>query len=281
MDKKSYQIYGIATGICAEKYGSQLGVWDIYYSLRVLSLVMEEIFYIDSNKSKLEAIDDIVPLYKNINQKVLKNYTKNDKYLFYTGDHSNGIAVWSSISNAINKDIGLIWVDAHLDCHTPSTSDSKNVHGMPIAHLMGYGDKRLSSIINNKLKPENICYIATRDYEQAELEFVQKHNIKVFFMKDITKENVNDIFNQAIEHITKNTKYFGISLDMDSMSPEFIPGTGCFNPDGLNPKDVILNIQKASKNEKFIGLEITEYNPLLDIDRKTFNFILELTKAII
>lgn len=281
MGKKNYQIYGIASGICAEKYGSQLGVWDIYYSLRDLSLEMNNIFYTDSNKSKLASIDDTAPLYKKINQEVLKNYISGDKYLFYTGDHANGVAVWSSISNTVNEDMGLIWVDAHLDCHTPDTSDSKNVHGMPIAHLMGYGDERLSSLINNKLKPENICYIATRDYEQAELDFVQKHNIKVFFMKDITEDNINNVFNQAIEHVTKNTKYFGISLDMDSMSPEFTPGTGCFNPNGLNPKDVIFNIQQASQNEKFIGLEITEYNPILDIDRKTFNVIIELTKAII
>jgi arginase len=281
MLKNNYQIYGIASGICAEKYGSQLGVWDIYYSLKNLSLEMKEIFYTDSNKSKLASIDDLAPLYKKINEKILKNYSPEDKYLFYTGDHANGLAVWSSISNSLNEDIGLIWVDAHLDCHTPQTSDSKNVHGMPIAHLMGYGDARLTSLINNKILPENICYIATRDYEQAELDFIKKHNIKVFFMKDITDANINDVFTQAIEHVSKNVKHFGISIDMDSMSPEFTPGTGCFNPNGLSPQQVIFNIKKSSNNEKFIGLEITEYNPILDIDRKTFNVVIDITKEII
>ncbi len=280
MSKNQYQIYGIASGICAEKYGSQLGVWDIYYSLKNISLEMKNIFYNDSTKSKLDSIEDIAPLYKQVNQEVLKNYSKDTKYLFYTGDHANGIAVWSSIANAKQKDIGLIWVDAHLDCHTPESSDSKNVHGMPISHLLGYGDERLTSLLKNKFKPENICYVATRDYEEAELNFVKKHNIKVFFMKNITEENINDVFTSAIEYVTKNTKNFGISLDMDSMSPEFTPGTGCYNPNGLSLKDVLFNIKKASTHEKFIGLEITEYNPILDENRKTFNAVLEITRTI-
>ncbi|MDR0484374.1 MAG: arginase [Alphaproteobacteria bacterium] len=281
MDKKNYQIYGIASGIAAEKYGAQLGVWDIYYSLRNLNIKMQDIFYTDSNKSKLAVIEDIAPLFQKVNQKVISDYKEGNKFLFYTGDHANGVAVWSSISNALQKNMGLIWVDAHFDCHTPESSDSKNVHGMPIAHLMGYGDSRLSSLVNHKFNPQNICYIATRDYEEAELEFIKKHNIKVFFMKDINAENINKVFAEAINHVSKNVDYFGISLDMDSMSPEFTPGTGCYNPNGLEFTWVLANIKEASNHKKFIGLEMTEFNPLLDIDRKTFKVIMDITKSIL
>ncbi|MDR2008382.1 MAG: arginase [Alphaproteobacteria bacterium] len=281
MNKTNYQIYGIASGIAAEKYGAQLGVWDMYYSLPNINQHMENIFCSDSNKTKLDVITDIAPLYQQVNAKVVSNYVAGDKYLFFTGDHANGVATWSSISNAVQKNMGLIWIDAHLDCHTPESSDSKNVHGMPVAHLMGYGDSRLSSLIKHKFKPQNIAYIATRDFEEAELDFVNKHGIKVFFMKDINTENVNAVFAEAIAHVSQNVDYFGISLDIDSMSPEFAPGTGCYNPNGLDSAWVLENIKAASNHEKFLGLEITEYNPLLDENRKTFKVIMDIVKSIL
>ncbi|MCL2567273.1 MAG: arginase [Alphaproteobacteria bacterium] len=281
MDKKNYQIYGIASGIAAEKYGAQLGVWDIYYSLCSINQEMQDIFYTNSNKAKLAAIEDIAPLFKQVNQKVVSNYRPQDKYLFFTGDHSCGVSTWSSISNAVGKNMGLIWIDAHLDCHTPESSDSKNVHGMPVAHLMGYGDTRLTELVQHKFNPQNIAYIAARDFEEAELDFIKKHNIKVFFMKDINADNINAVFAEAIEHVSKNVDCFGISLDMDSMSPEFAPGTGCYNPNGLDLAWVLFNIKAASNHKKFLGLEITEYNPLLDENRKTFKAVMEIAKSVI
>lgn len=273
--------YGIACGIGAGKYGAELGVWDLYYSLnkKFNHLSFNNIYYNQSNKTKLEVIPVLADFYKNIQADITKNFNKDDKHLFLIGDHSGAIATWSSLSNNLKEDIGIIWVDAHLDLHTPTTTPSKNVHGMPVATLMGYGDSLLTSLIDNKIKPENFVFIGTRDYEKEELALLNKLGIKVFYMDNISRNNVKDVFNQACDYLKNKVKYFGLSLDIDSMEPSQMPGTGCYNPGGLLLEDVIENVAKISKEEKFIALEITEFNPLLDnTDRRTFNGIVELLK---
>ncbi len=283
MLKNNYKTYIIASGLGAGRYGAQLGAWDIYYSLADMSsrFQIENVFYNASTKSKLDIIPDITDLLSEFNITFQKKYKNTDKYLFITGDHSNAIGVWSAISNSTEEDIGLIWIDSHLDSHTPKTSLSKNVHGMPIAHLMGYGDKGLRSLINKKIKPENICFIGSNSYEPAEIDFINKHNIKTFFLKDINENNINGIFTEAVDHVSKNTRKFGVSFDVDSLSHSDAPGTGCYTQIGLNLSAVINNLRILSEHEKFIALEITEYNPLLDDKRKTFNVIISIIKAIL
>lgn len=272
--------YGIACGVGAGQYGAQLGVWDLYYCLNqhCNNFKFHNVYYTNTDKTKLDVIPVLANFYKNIQDDIAKSFDKNDKYLFLIGDHSGAMATWSTLSNNLSQDIGIIWVDAHLDLHTPQTTPSNNVHGMPVATLMGYGDSALTSLINNKIKPENFVFIGTRDYEEEELLLLNQLGIKVFFMKNICRSNVNDVFSQAYEYLKHKVKYFGLSLDIDSMDPSQMPATGCYNPGGLLLEDIIENIAKISKKDNFIALEITEFNPLLDHNRKTFNGIVELLK---
>lgn len=272
--------FGIASGIGAGQYGAQLGVWDLYYSLNKYcnNLNFNNIYHNNSHKTKLDALPVLADFYKDIQVDITKHFDPKDKYLFLIGDHSGAMATWSSLSNNLKEDIGIIWVDAHLDLHTPSTTPSQNIHGMPLATLMGYGDKLLSDLIDNKIKPQNLVFIGTRDYEAEELELLNKLGIKIFYMDNICRNNINDVFKQAYDYLASRVNYIGVSLDIDSMEPSQMPATGCYNPGGLLLEDVITNIAHISKQDKFIALEITEFNPLLDVNRKTFNGIMELLK---
>ncbi|VDM45506.1 unnamed protein product [Toxocara canis] len=105
------------------------------------------------------------------------------------GDHCCAIGTWSGLAGTLRHsgNIGLIWFDAHLDAHTPETSETGNVHGMPVAHLLGYGDKLLTSIFDDqpKIRPSNLVYIASRSYESAEKKLIGKIGAKIFSQHDV------------------------------------------------------------------------------------------------
>lgn len=260
----------------ADVYGAELGVWDLFYNYNT-KIHFQKVLYPSISQVKLEVIPILVDLYKKLHESLIAVHKQENKYLFLTGDHANGFGVWSGLLNVYNQDIGLIWVDAHLDSYIPESSPTKNVHGMPVAHLLGYGSELFNALLNKKLKPENLAFIGTRSYEDYEINFLNKLGVKIFFMKDIT--NINQVFQEAVNHVTRNTKYFGISLDVDSMDPQEMPATGCYNPNGLHLQDVVNNVKVHSANKKFIALEITEFNPLLDNKRKTFHGICDIINA--
>ncbi|MFL1780546.1 Arginase [Candidatus Hepatincolaceae symbiont of Richtersius coronifer] len=281
MDIKDLKVLGVASGFGAQTYGAQIGVWDIYYNLNKIhpNLIMDKTFSNPSSHTKLEIIPSLSALYQEFNQYLAQIHKDKNKYLFFTGDHSNGFGIWSAVSNLYQEDLGLIWIDAHLDCHTPETSPSKNLHGMPVAHLLGFGSRILHSLIKNKLKPSNICFIGTQDYEQEEINFIDKLNIKAFYMKDIQENNIQQVFKEALDIVTKNTHKFGVSLDIDVMSNDCVPGTGCYTELGLQVKHIQDNLEILSAHPQFIGLEITEYNPYFDKERLTFEVIAKIVRS--
>ena len=114
-----------------------------------------------------------------------------NKKLFATigGGHSSGIGTWSGAATALadKGDIGLIWCDAHMDAHTFETSPSNNIHGMPVAALLGYGDEALTHIAHPapKIKPENLCLIGIRDYEEGEAKLLESLNVRVIKIEEV------------------------------------------------------------------------------------------------
>jgi arginase len=274
----STKVYGIASGLGAEIYGAELGVWDLVYNLprRLPNFYFEHIYHNSRYAHKMEAIGVLRDFFAQIQQDFAKRFDTDDRYLFITGDHANAIATWSCISNNYQQDLGLMWIDAHLDSHTPQTTPSGNVHGMPVATLMGYGDEQLTQLIHSKVKPEHVVFIGTRDYEQGEIDLLQSLGVKIYFMKDICRSNVDAIFSEATQYLTQKVAHFGVSLDIDSMDPGQMPGTGCFNPGGLLLEDVVANVSKLWHHDKLVALELTEFNPLRDINRKTMEGIVQI-----
>ncbi len=277
------KVAGIASGMGARDKGAAMGVWDIFYNCK-LQLDWQDIFFAKSNFVKLEAMQDIFEINTKMANCVKNMILSGHKSAFFSGDHSGAMGIWSGVAEAKRPqgDIGLIWIDAHLDSHTPQSSATKNIHGMPMAYLLGQGDFDIYSIlsIKPKLKPENVCFIGTRSFEAEEQALIEKLGCKIFYIADVLKLGITDALKEAHKIVTKNTVGFGISFDIDAFDPSIAPGTGYIENNGLIFDDNFSDILKQITNEdNFLAAEISEYFPYCDQDRKTAILIEKILKS--
>lgn len=234
----------------------------------------------DDSKSQLvgvEALETIVDCCTQLAQSVEHTIKQKQFPVVIGGDHSSAIGTWSGVAKAYQGtgELGIIWVDAHLDSHTMETSHSGCIHGMPIAALLGQGDQALTSIGYNdsKFKPGNLCFIGVRDFEEEELAFVKQHNIKVYYIEEVRQRGFEEIFIEALARLNQQCDYIGLSVDIDGLCPIEAPGTGTPVSNGISVKDFIQGIGNIKAHPKFCALEIVEYNPIKDIDDLTLQIV--------
>ncbi|OGT58787.1 MAG: hypothetical protein A3F43_03015 [Gammaproteobacteria bacterium RIFCSPHIGHO2_12_FULL_42_10] len=195
------------------------------------------------------------------------------------GDHTSAIGTWSGMHEALNGqgDIGLIWIDAHMDSHTPETTESGRLHGMPLASLMGYGYPTLTCLLNDlpKLKPHYVCLIGVRSFESGEAALLKRLNVRVYFMDEVKSRGFSTVLREAVT-LLQGTVAYGISLDLDGLDPSAIPGVSVPEPDGLDPEAVYHGLSEIADDKKWIGTEIAEFNPSRDLSHKTEKYIVQL-----
>lgn len=291
LNKNAVAIMGYASGIAANNIDCGLGPLYLNHHKHQLfaqsstALEWHALLEPKVNTETMDAINkEVVRLNTELAQGVAQLVETHKKICVFAGDHSSAIGTWSGFAHAYRKkgDIGLVWIDAHMDSHTPETSESGNIHGMPAAVLLGHGSKKLIEILDKhpKLKPENICFIGIRSYEKGEAELLEKLGVKVFFIKDIQAQGLAKTFQQAVAHVNKNTCGFGLTIDLDGIDPNDAPGVGCREDNGI-PAEMLLNVLRSSPIKfPFVGLEITEYNPILDQQQKTAKLIVKLLEAV-
>tara|TARA_R110000868_G_scaffold218576_2_gene469112 strand:+ start:44831 stop:45730 length:900 start_codon:yes stop_codon:yes gene_type:complete len=183
------------------------------------------------------------------------------------GDHACAMGTWSGVTSALEAEeqFGLIWIDAHMDAHTPETSPSKAYHGMPLAHLLGAGEEGFYNIGSKKRKinPKHLCLIGIRSFESEEHKLLELLGVRIFYMPEIKKRGFEAVFCEALSIVTKGTKGFGVSIDLDAFDPTQAPATGSLEKGGLMAKDVLPVLQRLAQNPQFKALEIAEFNPTL------------------
>src|SRR3990167_1639328 len=176
------------------------------------------------------------------------------------GDHSCAIGTWSGIASAYQSQgpIGLLWFDAHMDAHTFETSESHNIHGMPVAVLLGKGDARLTSIKMKtpKILPENLCLLGVRSYEQSERDFLDSQKVRIFYQKEIEKKGFLPVFQAARQHVLQNTVGYGISIDLDGIDPLDAPGVGVPAPQGVRKEDLYAAFQTIVTDPHLLAVTI-------------------------
>ncbi|MCX7126246.1 MAG: arginase [Gammaproteobacteria bacterium] len=189
-------------------------------------------------KQQRQALPDVVNLSEKLADSTRKSVLDQRFFITLGGDHSAAIGSWSGAANAIEGDLGLIWFDAHMDSHTPQTSLTQNIHGMPLAILLGEGEAELTSVLSpkKKLKPENVVLIGIRSYEEGEAQLLKKLGVTIFYMDDIKKIGMHEVIKKTLEIVTKNTVCFGISIDLDGFDPIDAPGVGTSAPDSSSSK---------------------------------------------
>ena len=164
------------------------------------------------------------------------------------------------------QSVGLIWFDAHGDMNLPETSPSGNIHGMPLSHLLGYGDDDLSSVLGASpaVSAENVVLLGIRDVDRVEREFIRESGIKVFTMRDIDELGMSEVAKRSLEVVNSGTAGFHVSFDLDGCDPEVIPGTGTTVPGGVSYREAHLLLEECASNGRMTSMEVVELNPFLD-----------------
>jgi arginase len=197
------------------------------------------------------------------------------------GDHSLAMGSVAGVATALAERggrLGLIWLDAHSDIHTPTTSTSGNVHGMPIAHLLGYGDPALASIASPSpaVQPRSVVLLGLRDVDPSEREHIREWGIKAFTMRDIDERGLAAVMRDALEIASRGTNGLHISLDMDWLDPIEAPGVGTAVRGGVTYREAHTAMEMLSDTERLLGMDIVEVNPVLDGHNQTAELAVEL-----
>jgi arginase len=176
------------------------------------------------------------------------------------------------------KKLGLLWFDAHADMNTPEISPSGNVHGMPMAAILGYGPKDLTHIFDfaPKIEPERAVLIGIREVDKEERVLVKKSGVHVFTMKEIDKRGIGNVMDEALSLVTSGTDGFSVTLDADFLDPFDTPGVATPVRGGADYREAHLAMEMVADTKKMASFELTEINPILDVHNKTANVGMEL-----
>ncbi len=228
-------------------------------------------------------IKGVFALNERLAIEIQKTLTKENAIpIVLAGDHSSAIGTISGIKMAYpDKKVGVIWIDAHADIHSPYTTPSGNMHGMPIACLLGEDNRdrqqnklddetieyweKLKSIggITPKLEYNDLVYIAIRDYEPAEDYLLKKNKVRIFNLQEIRKKAVERIAIEALNYLDHCDVIY-VSFDVDSMDSRISSGTGTPVPNGITEKEAGNLIYYIMRSKKIACFEMVEINPTLD-----------------
>jgi arginase len=202
-----------------------------------------------------------------------------DLSLFLGGDHSIGVGTVAAAAS--RGPVGLIWIDAHGDFNTPETSSSGNLHGMPVAALVGEGPDELVDLGHPgaKVSPDRIVQIGVRDLDPRERERLRASEIGVFTMRDLDERGVSNVFQEAIERLA-GVDRLHVSLDMDALDPAIAPGVGTPVPGGLRYREAHLLMELLADTGRIRSADVVEINPILDERNRTAELAVDLVASL-
>lgn len=231
----------------------------------------------EGSDRRMKAVADVCD---DVYQRASETITEGDFAIFLGGDHS--ISMGTIAAAAETGAVGVIWIDAHGDFNTVETSPSGNIHGMPMAALVGKGDNLLVDIgyPGAKLLPTQIVQIGIRDLDERERKALVESGIRVFTMRNIDESGTAAVAYQALDHL-KHLDRIHISLDMDSLDPDEAPGVGTPVPGGLTYREAHLLMEIFGDSGRVRSLDVVEINPILDDMNKTAELAVELAASLL
>lgn len=213
---------------------------------------------------------------------VMKTLAEGMTPIVLGGDHSVAVGTVSGVSAFYRQQaqkIGLLWFDAHSDINTPETSPSGNVHGMPLAALMGLGPEPLANILGYapKIDPENVVLVGVRDVDPTEKENIRRAGIThVYTMRDIDERGMRTVMEEALRAASRGTAGYHVSLDMDWIDPEDAPGVGTPVRGGATYREAHLAMEILADHGRMLSFEAVEVNPVIDEHNRTADLAVEL-----
>lgn len=291
----------------AGKSGAALGPQAVLEQLKKLEFNNIDIYnYVCMEPRHAHVNDEVTPFGKNIEiisdfqnrawRSVSETLQLGKIPFILSGDHSSANALISGVKDFhANSRIGVIWIDAHADLHSPYTTPSGNIHGMPIAALMGDDHREMAKNdpkeitkklwedmkrlgrrrIIPKIQAQDLVFIALRSTEAEEEKIISKENIKAFKPKDIEQLGIEQVLNQTLHHL-RYCEYIYVSFDVDSLDSSISTGTGTPEPNGLNLEQATFLLRNLLLLPNITGFEITEVNPTLDTEKPMHHIIAKL-----
>ncbi len=200
------------------------------------------------------------------------------------GDHSiacGTVAAISTFHARRNEKIGLLWFDSHGDMNTPEITQSGNIHGMPLASILGHGPDELTRLGERfpMVDVERSVLIGAHDVDDGERAFIKEVGLKVFSVREVDMLGMHETLRQALKIVTQGTAGFHLSFDIDGCDPSVAPGVGTPVRGGMTERESHLVMEHAAESGKMLGLEITEINPILDHRNRTAEFAAHLVES--
>jgi len=284
-----------SSGLGAGKKGSELGGQalriaasqnndNLFSKYPITEISGDHQLYATSDKYQAAYLTAVVAFNEKICDTVATAFSRSNKVINITGDHSNAVGSISGLRKAYpDSAIGVIWIDAHADLHSPYSTPSFNIHGMPLAALCGHDNRSVGSMdpsedqkvfweklktvggaaISPKISPSDIVFIDIRDLEDPEWAVIKEHGISHYEPHDVKSLGIDTIISRTLQTLADKDIIY-ITFDVDSLDPTISEGTGTPVPDGLSSEEAVALLSAFYHHPKCKMLEVTEINPLLD-----------------
>ncbi|HEX5135794.1 MAG TPA: arginase [Planctomycetota bacterium] len=290
-DAKAVGILGVPLDLGAGRRGTDMGPSAIRFAglaerLRRLGVAVHDHGYVAAaapetrvpGDERLRFGREIYRTCLRLRDRVKGILAAGERPVILGGDHS--IAMGSVAGAAAHAEgrIGLLWIDAHADLNTPETSPTGNVHGMPFAALLGEGDPLLLGIGNRTpvILPRHAALLGVRDVDPGERARIRDLGLAVYTMKELDERGTSTCLREALMRVTKGTKGFHLSFDMDALDPEYAPGVGTPVPGGLTYREAHLACELVAESGKLLSMDVVEVNPILDERNRTADLAVQL-----
>jgi len=280
--EKTVRIIGVPMDLGASRRGTDMGpsalriaglgaaIRDMGYKLaREEDIVVPAMETRPLEDSEARFKPQILSVCTELAERVKKLMDAAEFPLVIGGDHSIAMGTVSGAAAHFRErgeKMGLIWFDAHGDMNIPGVSLSGNIHGMPLAHLLGRGDPDLAGILgfSPKLDAGKVVLIGIRDIDSGERKIIQESGIHVFTMRDIDELGMAKVARKAMQIVTNGTAGFHMSFDVDGCDPSVIPGSGTLVHGGVRFREAHLLLEYCADSRQMTSMEVVELNPFLD-----------------
>ena len=293
-DQKSVSILGVPLGYGASMAGVDMGpaalrvarlnqrIARLGYAVRDLGdMRLERPQSFPDEGEKLKYVREISNACEQLAAEVEAILTAGHLPLVLGGDHSIAIGSFAGVASYYKKQqetVGLIWFDAHADMNTPESTPSGNIHGMPLASLLGYGTPELVNVAGfaPKLDPRLCAHVGARDIDPGERELIAKLGMRFFTMREIDERGMSACMDDAIEIASGGSAGYAVTFDVDALDPGDAPGSGTLVRGGMTYREAHLAMEKIAEAGGMRSLEIVEINTALDVNNKTAELGVEL-----
>jgi arginase len=244
-------------------------------------LLIERSHSLPGFEDKLKYITEIHDACERLTTQVEQIVDGGDLPITIGGDHSIAIGSLSGVVKSFRKRdqrLGLIYLDAHADMNTPDTTPSGNIHGMPLAVLLGYGAPELLNLggFSPKFDPRLCAHVGARDLDPGERQLIRKLGVRFFTMREIDERGLAACMDDAIAIASQGSGGYAVTFDVDVLDPGDAPGSGTLVRGGLSYREAHLAMEKIAEGGGLRSLEVVEINTALDVNNRTAELGVEL-----